>query len=92
MRAASVQSAPEFPPLINGYELKWWKEARAGSAERYGGVVAEAGVFAVVFATLRFFGQRAFLISILVASAVLPFFLAVWGRGYRLCTPVRRTT
>jgi uncharacterized membrane protein HdeD (DUF308 family) len=43
-----------------------------------GGVLAELGVFAIVFPVLHFFGQRAFLASILVASAVLPFILALW--------------
>ena len=43
-----------------------------------GGVFAELGVFAVVFPVLHFFGQRAFLASILAASAALPFAFAVW--------------
>src|SRR5258706_15064532 len=43
-----------------------------------GGVLAELGVFAVVFPVLHFFGQQAFLASILVASAALPFIFAVW--------------
>jgi hypothetical protein len=34
-----------------------------------GGVLAELSVFAIVFPTLHFFGQQAFLVSILVASA-----------------------
>lgn len=42
------------------------------------GVLAELLVFAVVFPTLHFFGQRAFLVSILVASAVMPFLFALW--------------
>ena len=43
-----------------------------------GGFLAELLVFAVVFPTLYLFGQRAFLASILIASAVMPFLLAVW--------------
>jgi putative membrane protein (TIGR04086 family) len=43
-----------------------------------GGLMAELLVFAVVFPTLYFFGQRAFLASILVASAVSPFVFAMW--------------
>ena len=43
-----------------------------------GGVCAELAVFAVVFPVLHFFGQRAFLASILVASLALPFIFAVW--------------
>lgn len=42
------------------------------------GVLAELLVFAVVVPTLHFFGQRAFLVSILVASAVMPFLFALW--------------
>lgn len=41
-------------------------------------MLAELLVFAVVFPTLHFFGQRAFLVSILVASAVMPFLFALW--------------
>src|SRR6185436_4554824 len=43
-----------------------------------GGFLAELLVFAIVFPTLYLFGQRAFLASILIASAVLPFIFAVW--------------
>lgn len=43
-----------------------------------GGILAELAVFAVVFPTRSLFGQRAFLASILVASAVLPFVFALW--------------
>jgi Na+(H+)/acetate symporter ActP len=43
-----------------------------------GGVAAELAVFAIVFPVLHFFGQTAFLVSILVASAAMPFLLALW--------------
>ena len=43
-----------------------------------GGVLAELAVFAIVFPALRFFGQQAFLASILVASFLMPFVFAVW--------------
>ena len=43
-----------------------------------GGFLAELLVFAVVFPVLYLFGQRAFLASILIASAVMPFILAIW--------------
>ena len=43
-----------------------------------GGFLAELLVFAIVFPALYLFGQRAFLASILVASAVMPFIFAVW--------------
>lgn len=43
-----------------------------------GGVGAELAVFAIVFPVLHFFGQRAFLVSILVASAAMPFIFALW--------------
>jgi len=40
--------------------------------------MAELLVFATVFPVLYLFGQRAFLASILIASALLPFIFAVW--------------
>lgn len=43
-----------------------------------GGFLAELIVFAIVFPVLYLFGQRAFLASILIASAVMPFIFAVW--------------
>jgi uncharacterized membrane protein HdeD (DUF308 family) len=43
-----------------------------------GGVLAEICVFAIVFPVLHFFGQRAFLASILIASAAMPFVFALW--------------
>jgi hypothetical protein len=47
-----------------------------------GGFLAELLVFAIVFPVFSLFGQRAFLASILIASAVMPFILAVWvARG-----------
>ncbi len=47
-----------------------------------GGFLAELLVFAVVFPVLYLFGERAFLASILIASAIMPFIFAIWvGRG-----------
>jgi peptidoglycan/LPS O-acetylase OafA/YrhL len=43
-----------------------------------GGFLAELLVFAIVFPVLYLFGQRAFLASIPIASALMPFILAVW--------------
>lgn len=43
-----------------------------------GGSCAELAVFAVVFPVLHFWGQTAFLASILIASAALPFLFALW--------------
>jgi hypothetical protein len=43
-----------------------------------GGFLAELCVFAIVFPVLYLFGQQAFLTSILVASATMPFIFAVW--------------
>jgi hypothetical protein len=43
-----------------------------------GGFLAELGVFAIVFPVLHFFGQQAFLASILIACAGLPFIFAIW--------------
>ena len=47
-----------------------------------GGILAELAVFAIVFPVLHFFGERAFLASILIASFLMPFVFALWvGRG-----------
>lgn len=43
-----------------------------------GGFLAELFVFAIVFPTRYLFGQQAFLASILIASALLPFLFALW--------------
>lgn len=43
-----------------------------------GGFLAELFVFAIVFPTRYLFGQQAFLTSILIASALLPFLFALW--------------
>src|SRR5258708_38252370 len=43
-----------------------------------GGFLAELLVFAIVFPVRYVSGQRAFLASILIASAVMPFIFAVW--------------
>jgi hypothetical protein len=43
-----------------------------------GGFLSELLVFAIVFPVLYLFGQRAFLVSIPIASAVMPFLFAVW--------------
>ena len=43
-----------------------------------GGFLAELLVFAIVFPVLYLFGQQAFLASILIASAVMPFIFAIW--------------
>jgi hypothetical protein len=43
-----------------------------------GGVCAELAVFAIVFPVLHFFGQEAFLASILAASLLMPFLFALW--------------
>ena len=43
-----------------------------------GGFLAELTVFVIVFPVRYLFGQRAFLASILIASAVMPFIFAVW--------------
>src|SRR3984957_13892179 len=51
--------------------LRWGRVA-------VGGVCAELAVFAIVFPVLHFWGQTAFLASILVTSAALPFIFALW--------------
>jgi hypothetical protein len=42
------------------------------------GILAELVVFAIVFPVQHFFGQQAFLVSILMASFALPFAFALW--------------
>ena len=43
-----------------------------------GGFLAELLVFAIVFPVLYLFGQQAFLASVLIASAMMPFIFAIW--------------
>lgn len=43
-----------------------------------GGFFAELSVFAIVFPVRSLFGQSAFLASILIASAAMPFLFALW--------------
>ena len=43
-----------------------------------GGFLAELCVFAIVFPVQFLFGQQAFLASILIASALMPFVFAIW--------------
>jgi hypothetical protein len=47
-----------------------------------GGFLAELLVFAMVFPARHFFGQQAFLASILIASATMPFVFALWVGRY----------
>ena len=54
-----------------GSTLKWGRVLA-------GGFLAELLVFAIVFPVLYFFGQTAFLASILIASFVMPLILAIW--------------
>jgi hypothetical protein len=42
------------------------------------GFLAELCVFAIVFPVRHVFGQQAFLVSILIASAAMPFAFALW--------------
>ena len=48
-----------------------------------GGFLAELIVFAIVFPVQYVFGQQAFLASILIASAAMPFVFALW-----VCKPI----
>jgi len=57
--------------MANEGKIHWIRVVLAG-------LLAETCVFAVVFPTLRIFGERAFLASILIASALMPFLFAVW--------------
>jgi hypothetical protein len=57
--------------MANSAKFHWGRAA-------LGGFLAELCVFAIVFPALHFFGQQAFLASILVASAAMPFLFALW--------------
>jgi hypothetical protein len=59
--------------VINVSTLRCLHWGRAAT----GGVCAELAVFAIVFPVLHFFGQTAFLVSILISSAILPLIFAV---------------
>jgi hypothetical protein len=49
-----------------------------------GGILADICVFAIVFPALYLLGQRAFLVLILMASALMPLLFALWT-----CKPVK---
>jgi hypothetical protein len=51
--------------------MRWGRVVAAG-------FLAELSVFAIVFPVLYMFGQRAFLVAIPTASAVMPFLFAIW--------------
>lgn len=57
--------------IVNPTGIHWIRAA-------IGGVLAELTVFAIVFPARALFGQRAFLVSIVIASAVMPFIFALW--------------
>lgn len=57
--------------MTNAAKIHWVRVLLAG-------IAAELAVFAIVFPTLHFFGQRAFLASIMIASALMPFLFALW--------------
>lgn len=60
-----------MPAIVNSTRIHWVRACA-------GGFLAELTVFAIVFPTRSLFGQRAFLASILIASAAMPFGFAVW--------------
>jgi len=60
-----------MPSQVNANRIHWVRAC-------IGGFLAELTVFAIVFPARSLFGQRVFLASILVASAVVPFVFAVW--------------
>lgn len=66
-------------PLLDEFTVNWLdlRRLRWGRVA-IGGVCAELAVFAIVFPVLHFFGQTAFLASILAASLLMPFLFALW--------------
>jgi len=69
--SATERHCARMRPIVNSRQMHWVRAC-------IGGFLAELTVFAIVFPTRSLFGQRAFLTSILVASAVMPFIFAVW--------------
>lgn len=67
-----ISSLLHFAPMWDALRVVRWGRVLVG------GFLAELLVFAIVFPTLYLFGQRAFLASILIASGVMPFIVAVW--------------
>ena len=68
---------PQGPEEWRAYRREMWRRRRAG--EWHGGPPRVFGcVFAIVFPVLFLFGQQAFLASILIASALMPFVFAMW--------------
>jgi hypothetical protein len=57
--------------MVNSPKMHWGRVL-------LGGFLAELLVFAVVFPVRHFFGQQAFLVSILIASGAMPFVFALW--------------
>ena len=57
--------------MANSTKIHWVRTILAG-------ILAELAVFLIVFPVLHFWGQRAFLASILIASALVPFLFAIW--------------
>ena len=67
----SDAACARMPTQVNAKRIHWVRAS-------IGGFLAELTVFAIVFPARSLFGQRAFLASILVASALMPFVFAVW--------------
>ena len=57
--------------MANSRKMRWGRIL-------LGGFFAELLVFAIVFPVRHFFGEQAFLASILIASAAMPFVLTIW--------------
>ena len=70
-RGSRLGLCARMPSQVNANRIHWVRAC-------IGGLLAELTVFAIVFPARSLFGLRAFLASILVASAVMPFVFAVW--------------
>ena len=60
-----------MPSQVNSTRIHWVRAC-------IGGLLAELTAFAIVLPARALFGQRAFLASILLASAMMPLVFAVW--------------
>ena len=71
MNVGSQSRNSGYNPVTMRPKLRWGRVLA-------GGFGAELSVFAIVFPVRYLFGQQAFLASILIASAMMPFIFAMW--------------
>jgi hypothetical protein len=70
-KGCTIDTSIDITAMVNSAQIHWGRVA-------LGGFFAELAVFTIVFPVRSLFGQSAFLASILIASVVMPFLLALW--------------